>query len=74
MRHAHTQADRGHDLYETPACAVQALLRAESLPRTIWEPAAGRGAIVRELRSAGHVLIASDLVARGFPSTPSATS
>ena len=31
MRHAHTQADRGHDLYETPACAVQALLRAESL-------------------------------------------
>ena len=37
------------------------------MPRTIWEPAAGRGAIVRELRSAGHVLIASDLVARDFP-------
>jgi hypothetical protein len=66
-RIAHPQADRGNDLYETPSCATQALLRAESLPHRIWEPAAGRGAIVCELRDAGHAVIASDLVDYGFP-------
>jgi hypothetical protein len=40
-------AERGHDLYETPAVAVQALLRVERLPHVVWEPAAGRGAIVQ---------------------------
>jgi hypothetical protein len=63
----HPLADRGHDLYETPACAVEALLRAESLPHFLWEPAAGRGAIVRVLREHGHAVIASDLLDYGFP-------
>jgi len=67
MKIAHAQTDRGADLYETPAVAVQALLRAESLPHFIWEPAAGRGAIVRELRAAGHAVTASDLIDYGFP-------
>jgi hypothetical protein len=61
----HSHADRGMDLYETPACATEALLRAEQLPHTIWEPAAGRGAIVRVLRDAGHAVIASDLIDYG---------
>ena len=64
---AHPHADRGTDLYETPAVAVQALMGAESLPQCIWESAAGRGAIVRKLRAAGHTVIASDLVDYGFP-------
>jgi hypothetical protein len=64
---AHPHAVRGADLYETPAVAVQALLRAEPLPHCIWEPATGRGAIVRELRAAGHTVIASDLHDYGFP-------
>jgi hypothetical protein len=64
---AHPYADRGADLYETPAVAVQALLRVESPPHCIWEPAAGRGAIVRELRAAGPAVIASDLIDYGFP-------
>ena len=55
-------AERGHDLYETPPEAVEALLRAETLPRNIWEPACGRGAIVRKLRAAGHDVVATDLV------------
>lgn len=55
-------ADRGDDLYETPAVAVEALLRVEALPPVIWEPACGRGAIVRVLRAAGHRVVASDLV------------
>lgn len=63
----HSHADRGADLYETPTCATEALLRAEPLPRVIWENAAGRGAIVRPLRDRGHMVIASDLIDYGFP-------
>lgn len=60
--------DRGDDLYETPPEATLALLRAEILPHWLWEPAAGRGAIVNVLREAGHTVIASDLVNYGCPS------
>jgi hypothetical protein len=63
----HTLAERGLDLYETPLVAVEALLRYEKLPHQIWEPAAGRGAIVRVLRDAGHAVIASDIQDYGFP-------
>jgi hypothetical protein len=55
--------ERSNDLYETPACAIRTLMNVEGLPRVIWEPCAGRGAISRELISAGHAVIASDLVA-----------
>ena len=58
----HPVSARGNDLYETPEVATLALLRAEPLPRTIWEPACGPGAIVRVLRDAGHRVIATDLI------------
>ena len=58
----HPNSARGNDLYETPEVATLALLRAEPLPRTIWEPACGPGAIVRVLRDAGHRVIATDLI------------
>ena len=58
----HPDSARGNDLYETPDVATLALLRAEPLPRTIWEPACGPGAIVRVLRDAGHRVIATDLI------------
>jgi hypothetical protein len=61
--------DRGNDLYETPPCATLALLRVEQLPRRIWEPACGRGAIVAVLRAHGHEVVASDLVDYGVPVT-----
>jgi hypothetical protein len=64
---SHSRADRGNDLYDTPTCATEALLRAEQLPHAIWEPAAGRGAIVKVLRDAGHAVIAGDIVDYGFP-------
>jgi hypothetical protein len=67
MLQRHALADRGNDLYETPAVAVEALLRVEKLPHHIWEPAAGRGAIVNVLRVAGHAVLASDLVDYGDP-------
>ena len=59
QRHSH--AERGLDLYETHDVAVQALLRVEKIPEKIWEPAAGRGAIVRVLRNHSHNVVASDV-------------
>src|SRR6516164_7535753 len=61
----HPLAERGHDLYETPDVAVEALLRHERLPHRIWEPAAGKGNIVEVLRQRGHEVIATDLNNRG---------
>jgi hypothetical protein len=55
------------DFYQTPACAVIALLRSEQLPLRLWEPCAGNGAIVTVLRDAGHIVAASDTVQRDFP-------
>jgi hypothetical protein len=63
----HPLSERGLDLYETPEIAIEALLRVEQLPPWIWEPAAGRGAIVRVLRDAGHAVVASDIHDHGFP-------
>jgi hypothetical protein len=60
-------SERGHDLYSTPSVATEALLRVENLPHYLWEPAAGRGAIVEVLRSAGHEVYASDLIDYGYP-------
>jgi hypothetical protein len=59
--------ERGDDLYETPAVATEALLRSESLPNVIWEPACGPGSIVRSLRQSGRTVIATDLVDYGCP-------
>src|SRR6266700_8446802 len=57
----HPHADRALDLYDTPPIAVEALLAAERLPHLLWEPAAGRGAITKVLRDAGHGVISSDI-------------
>jgi hypothetical protein len=58
----HSYAERAQDCYETPACAVEALLRVESIPHFVWEPACGPGAIVRVLREHGHEVLATDVV------------
>ena len=57
------------DFYPTPPEPTRALLHAE-LRRLldfngIWEPAAGDGAMVREMRAVGIEVFASDLVDRG---------
>src|SRR5262245_12030195 len=67
MRIRATRAERGSDLYETHPVAVYALLRAEALPKNIWEPACGPGAITSVLRPAGHHVLATDLVAYDSP-------
>jgi hypothetical protein len=63
----HRLADRGDDVYETPPLAVRALLGVERIPRCVWEPACGPGAIVCELRAAGYAVHATDLVDYGCP-------
>jgi hypothetical protein len=57
---------RGLDRYDTPACATEALLRAEALPPKLWEPCAGGGAIVSVLRDRGHDVVANDLATDGL--------
>jgi hypothetical protein len=63
----HPLAERGLDLYQTPAVAVKALLRAERIPHSVLEPCAGRGAVARVLRDHGHAVICNDIVDYGFP-------
>lgn len=54
------------DFYRTPEASTRALLRAETLPRRVWEPACGDGAISRVLEAAGHDVLSTDLVDRGY--------
>ena len=60
----HPYSERSPDLYETPAAATEALLRAEAWPPSrIREPCAGGGAISRVLAKAGHTVVSHDIAA-----------
>lgn len=64
----HLERDEA-DFYPTPPEPTRALLHAEidrlrDFP-CVWEPAAGDGAMVREMESVGLTVRASDLVDRG---------
>ncbi|WP_232629136.1 hypothetical protein [Methylobacterium sp. Leaf118] len=57
------------DFYPTPPEPTRAILAAEG-PRlrefsALWEPAAGDGAMVREMQAFGLKVVASDLIDRG---------
>lgn len=67
---AHSIAERGADLYETPPEAIAILRSAVSLPRHIWEPTAGRGAISSVLTGAGHVVTSTELHEYDSPRVP----
>ena len=68
IRHR-TKQRHPEDFHRTPIEAVQSLLAIEAkrLPKLLWEPACGDGAIVIPLREAGYEVLASDLVDRGCP-------
>lgn len=75
-RHAITSdASEAHrlQLYESPPCAVHALLAVEghTLGQVVWECSAGPGVIVRILRETGRKVIATDLVDWGCPDSES---
>jgi len=54
------------DFYPTPPAGTRALLEVESFTGPIWEPACGDGAISKVLESAGHQVISTDLIDRGY--------
>lgn len=54
------------DFYPTPPCATAALLAVEEFSGAIWEPACGTGDMSRVLADAGHQVISTDLIDRGF--------
>lgn len=58
-----------NDFYPTPPEPIRALLAVEGARLrqfpAVWEPAAGNGALVAEMRAVGLQVVASDLVDRG---------
>jgi hypothetical protein len=54
------------DFYPTPPEGTEALLAVEKFDGPIWEPACGAGDMARVLEAAGHEVIATDLVDRGY--------
>lgn len=63
------KAVRGDDFYASPYAALPPLLVAEGkrLPKVIWEPACGNGALVLPLRNRGFEVVATDLNDWGCP-------
>lgn len=60
-----------NDFYPTSPETTLALLKKEKFEGSIWEPACGDGAICRVLEQEGYQdIIASDLIARGYGTTP----
>lgn len=56
------------DFYPSPPGVIDSLFRAvEIVEGMIWEPAAGDGALVDQIRAAGRDCIGTDLVDRGRP-------
>jgi hypothetical protein len=49
------------DFYETPALAIEELLKREKFPGPIWEPASGAGAISKILEKYGYEVVSSDI-------------
>lgn len=52
-----------NDFYPTAPIATLSLLKHANVPKRIWEPAAGRGHISKELIRNGHEVVSSDLYA-----------
>lgn len=63
----HSYADRGNDAYKTPPEAIQALLKYETLPPSIWDPCCGTGSIAQILKDSGHSVFATDIENYGYP-------
>ena len=57
---------QSQDFYPTPGWVTEALLKNVKLRGPVWEPCCGDGAMARVLERAGHKVVATDLVDRGF--------
>jgi hypothetical protein len=54
------------DFYPTQAWVTECLLGKVALRGPVWEPCCGDGAIAKVLTAAGHAVVATDLVDRGY--------
>jgi hypothetical protein len=66
LRKADGTCRQPEGFYRTPPQCTHGLLAAERFPKKIAEVACGDGAISRVLIAAGHEVISSDLIDRGF--------
>src|SRR5215831_2639730 len=64
--HSGPRSERGLEQYDTPPCAIEALLAVEPLPKDIWEPCSGSGSIVHVLEAHGYRVTANDLLIDGI--------
>lgn len=69
MPKADCRTARGLDFYASHYACLPPLMACEGrkLPRALWEPACGNGALVVPLRNRGFTVHASDIVDRGCP-------
>jgi hypothetical protein len=58
------------DFYPTPPEGTWALLSAIRFKGNIWEPACGDGSMSRVLEAAGYEVISTDLIDRGYGTSP----
>jgi hypothetical protein len=64
--HCGPRSQRGLEIYSTPACAVEALLRVEPLPAVCWEACGTEeSAIATVLRAHGRRVVCTDLATDG---------
>jgi hypothetical protein len=65
--HAGPRSGRGLEIYSTPACAVEALIRAEPLPPVCWEACGPEtSAIALVLRAHGRRVVCTDITTDGI--------
>ena len=65
----HSTSEREpHDYYATDPKAAELLLAVEDFSQVIWEPACGEGHLSKVFEQAGHTVISTDLIYRGYGS------
>jgi hypothetical protein len=63
----HTDKERqSEDFYATEGRAAELLLEIEQFDKHIWECAAGQGHLSEVFKKAGHTVLSSDLIDRGY--------
>jgi hypothetical protein len=69
IQSSHCFGARGLDAYWTCFETIQSLilLEGDRMPRRVWEPAVGAGAIVCPLQARGRFVVSSDIFDYGLP-------